>query len=103
MFYRDENGTGDSLRSELRDRLRAALDFATLGAYEELHDQPRRQPVPKRVLMFSRVEAPCPHSKPLDREPCAPRDRRRPRRPASAIPEQPCLWALDRAGVKRSQ
>jgi hypothetical protein len=61
MFYRPSK---HELKAQLEQRLRTALDFATLGAYEPEpaahHDAPRG---PKtRVFLFAKVSPPCPHS-----------------------------------------
>ena len=79
MFWNREDisipspSTQATLREELRQRLRLAAEFATLGAYEltrasspESHgDTPhaREREATRRVFLFTRVtESRCPHS-----------------------------------------
>jgi hypothetical protein len=118
MFWNHENhedqepadSIGRYTREELRLRLRAAADFATLGAYELLEPdqapQERAAPEapPKRVLLFAKVAPVCPHSATVEPS-CAkwpgagPRARRtrmpgqRQRGGSVHAPEQPCLCA----------
>ena len=60
MFYRSK----EQLKAQLEDRLRTALDFATLGAYEgEVEGRPPAPRSPQtRVFLFAKVATPCPHS-----------------------------------------
>jgi hypothetical protein len=60
MFYRSK----EHLKAQLEERLRTAFDFATLGAYEPEapSDRITRRETPKRVFLFAKVSAPCPHS-----------------------------------------
>jgi hypothetical protein len=126
MFWNHENdesqepaeSIGRYTREELRLRLRAAADFATLGAYELL--EPDEAPYewaapeapPKRVLLFAKVAPVCPHSATIapgcDARPGADQRQRLPRqrhgqrygkrqRGGSVhAPEQPCLCAGER-------
>jgi hypothetical protein len=60
MFYRSKI----QLKAQLEERLRIALDFATLGAYEPepaAHTDAPREPQ-ARVFLFAKVSPPCPHS-----------------------------------------
>lgn len=112
MFWQAGNASRDShpsrLGREIGERLRLAMDFATLGAYDlgaPLEGRPGVTPVPsqqrvvlktspqipQRVFLFARAQAACPHSAP-PRSGCPhyePRLRRL-RRPSSTVPEQPC-------------
>jgi hypothetical protein len=63
MFYRPDKQPSEALRAQLQERLRTALEFATLGAYE-----PERTPHPDaprgpqaRVFLFAKVAPACPH------------------------------------------
>jgi len=59
MFYRSKT----QLKAQLEERLRIALDFATLGAYEReaaTHSDAPREPQ-TRVFLFAKVSSPCPH------------------------------------------
>jgi hypothetical protein len=60
MFYRSK----EHLKAQLEERLRTALEFATLGAYES--DQAAHPDAPRgpkaRVFQFAKVSPPCPHS-----------------------------------------
>jgi hypothetical protein len=62
MFYRSK----EQLKAQLEDRLRTALDFATLGAYEDELEVESQPPAPRppqtRVFLFAKVATPCPHS-----------------------------------------
>jgi hypothetical protein len=71
MFYRPNS---QHLKDQLEERLRTALDFATLGAYELTGEapsggssEPVHSPSPqapqKRVFLFAKVSPPCPHSR----------------------------------------
>jgi hypothetical protein len=68
MFYRSKQQQAEHLRhrlkAQLQERLRTALDFATLGAYEP--ESPARPAAPRepqvRVFLFAKVSPPCPHS-----------------------------------------
>jgi hypothetical protein len=124
MFWNHENdeyqepaeSIGRYTREELRLRLRAAADFATLGAYELL--EPDQAPLeraapeapPKRVLLFAKVAPVCPHSATIEPG-CAKRPGPRPwtsrgmsgqnhmqRQRGGSVdaPEQPCLCAGER-------
>ncbi len=115
MFWSDQNhdpaeSLGDHLREELRLRLRAAADFATLGAYELLEqdesqvERAASEAPPKHILLFAKVAPVCPHSA----TPAEPRCTRRvPRRPGGRrrrggsvrAPEQPCIDAGARVSV----
>jgi hypothetical protein len=60
MFYRSK----EHLKAQLEERLRTALEFATLGAYEPdsvAHPEVPREPQ-ARVFLFAKVSPPCPHS-----------------------------------------
>jgi hypothetical protein len=70
MFYRRNK---HELKDQLEERLRTALDFATLGAYELTGEPPSsgssgpiHSPSPRapqtRVFLFAKVSPPCPHS-----------------------------------------
>jgi hypothetical protein len=100
----------EQLTDELRLRLRAAADFATLGAYELSGDEDvssehivRDEP-PQRVFMFAKVAPVCPHSAAAER-PCGEpsshgararrRSIRRQRGGAVHVPEQPCICPLE--------
>jgi hypothetical protein len=118
----------ETLRHQLRDGFRTALDLATLGAYEltgpdaeaetlrparQEHRGPVDRTPPKRVLLFAKVApARCADA-------AAPADgvcrahlaagsgsngmRRRQRRPSASAPEQPCATAAaDSSVVHRS-
>jgi len=119
MFWSHENrdaaeSIGRYVREELRLRLRAAAEFATLGAYELLEGDeapveraaPEATPkaAPKRVLLFAKVAPVCPHSA-VEAEPrCTRRASgrlggRRRRGGSVGAPEQPCISAGDRASV----
>lgn len=111
MFYRPK----EQLKAQLEERLRTALDFATLGAYSEgeasssVSHVPVQDP-PQRVFLFAKVQSPCPHgaaaggrctSDVVGRvavtgggSAIATRRRRRSRRGGAvkALP-QPCTWA----------
>jgi hypothetical protein len=116
MFYKHDTESiesfGHHLGEQLRERLRLALDFATLGAYEltaaegdaEFAPSPApREPLererPQRVFLFSKVPPACPASRAAEQPRCAaaPEARRaagdRPRRRRGGVetPEQPCL------------
>jgi hypothetical protein len=118
MFWRHETEPADAvghyLGEQLRERLRLALDFATLGAYEltapegdaELAEEavPVSRPAherPKRVFLFAKVAAPCPAGEPHERPRCAvdagarraAKDRPRRRGGGVEVPDQPCLCA----------
>ena len=59
MFYRSK----EQMKAQLEERLRTALDFATLGAYETdapAHEAPSGPQT--RVFLFAKVSPPCPHS-----------------------------------------
>jgi hypothetical protein len=60
MFYRQT----EQLKAKLEERLRTALEFATLGTYElELQALPSTPRVPQpRVFLFAKASPPCPHS-----------------------------------------
>jgi hypothetical protein len=60
MFYRSK----EHLKAQLEERLRTALEFATLGAYESDHSaHPEAPRGPQaRVFLFAKVSPPCPHS-----------------------------------------
>jgi hypothetical protein len=112
MFYRPK----EELKAKLEERLRTALDFATLGAYElEAQALPPAPREPQaRVFLFAKVSPPCPHSA-ASRPACDAagagpvelrgisgggpalglRQRsRRARRGGTALPApQPCTWA----------
>jgi hypothetical protein len=70
MFYRPNT---HDLKHQLEERLRTALDFATLGAYELTAEPlsgssgPVHSPSPRgpqtRVFLFAKVSPPCPHSR----------------------------------------
>jgi hypothetical protein len=119
MFWSHENqepaeSIGRDTREELRLRLRAAADFATLGAYELLepdeapHERAAPAPPPKRVLLFAKVAPVCPHSAAIEPG-CAKRPGSGPRLSRTRTstqrhtqrqrggsvhaPEQPCLCA----------
>jgi len=120
MFYRPKEQPTDSprrhLKAQLEERLRTALEFATLGAYVESDAQPSaHRPAPRdpqtRVFLFAKVSPPCPHS-PVVTRACehgasgpavgggaaiATRRRsRRSRRGGTAeAPPQPCTWAAE--------
>ena len=108
----------ETLREQLRDRFRAAVDFATLGAYEltgpdpeaeqseaarpTVHRGPEDRRIPKRVFLFAKVAPSGCSERPArvaaacsaDRVGLGARDvRRRQRRPATPAAEQPCTWA----------
>jgi hypothetical protein len=114
MFWSYEETIKESLREELRLRLRVAADFATLGAFEltEHDDVPAAEPVredpPQRVFLFAKVAPACPHSAPAESG-CAehrpkPWRKLRPARGTSPrqrggavrVPDQPCLCAAER-------
>jgi hypothetical protein len=118
MFWDQENqepaeSIGRYMTEELRLRLRAAADFATLGAYELLepdeapHERAALEAPPKRVLLFAKVAPVCPHSATIEPG-CAKRPgagrrmshtrgpRQRQRGGSVHAPEQPCLCAGDR-------
>src|SRR5687767_11907577 len=76
MFHRPNKKPSESLRHELKaqlqERLRTALEFATLGAYELSGEplvggasQPAHPPATRepqtRVFLFAKVSSPCPH------------------------------------------
>jgi hypothetical protein len=102
---------GQHLGEQLRERLRLALDFATLGAYEltapegdaELALPPARERLererPQRVFLFAKAPPACPASRPTAEPRCgaapeaarAAGDRPRRRRGGVEAPEQPCL------------
>jgi hypothetical protein len=114
MFYRSKI----QLKAQLEERLRIALDFATLGAHEArpaAHSDAPREPQ-ARVFLFAKVSPPCPHGPP----PAAgcdapggdaaehravgragslvgtrPRIRRSRRGGTAKAPPQPCTWAGD--------
>jgi hypothetical protein len=119
MFYRQDNepieSLGGYLGVQLRERLRVALDFATLGAYEltapegdaelaapALSREPLERELPQRVFLFAKVAPSCPASRGADRPRCAvdagarraARDRPARRRGGVRAPEQPCLCAV---------
>lgn len=113
MFYRSK----EQLKAQLEERLRTALDFATLGAYEDeapVHQVPTGPQA--RVFLFAKVSPPCPHSaaapqrcdaagaESAERAPVSlggrPVVRTRPalraRRGGMAkVPPQPCTWAAE--------
>jgi hypothetical protein len=116
MFYKHDTESiesfGQHLGEQLRERLRLALDFATLGAYEltapegdaeQAPSAERREPLererPQRVFLFSKVPPACPASRPVVEPRCAaapeapraPGDRPRRRRGGVEAPEQPCI------------
>jgi hypothetical protein len=101
----------ETLRDELRLRLRVAADFATLGAYElsEDDDLPSEHPIreepPQRVFVFAKVAPVCPHSATVEpgcgtERPTWARSRRmsarRQRGGAVRVPDQPCMCAAER-------
>jgi hypothetical protein len=114
MFYRSKI----QLKAQLEERLRIALDFATLGAHEARpagHSDAPREPQ-ARVFLFAKVSPPCPHS-PAPAAGCdapggdaaehravgragslvgtRPRIRRSRRGGTAKAPPQPCTWAGD--------
>jgi hypothetical protein len=113
MFYRSK----DQMKAQLEERLRTALEFATLGAYETdapAHEAPSGPQT--RVFLFAKVSPPCPHSAAAPRRcdaagaemaTCAPsppagrpvvgtRRALRARRGGMAkAPAQPCTWAAE--------
>jgi hypothetical protein len=112
----------DHLRAQLEEGLRAAVEFATLGASEPeppaTHPDAPRGPQ-ARVFLFAKVSVPCPHS-PVPAGSCdaagaepgehramsaarsAVGTRRRVRRArrggAAAVAPQPCTWAGPHGG-----
>jgi hypothetical protein len=125
MFYKHDTepieSLGYHLGEQLRERLRLALDFATLGAYEltapegdrelsgpeddapspavpDLHERER----PQRVFLFAKAAPACPASRVAEQPRCAaapeaprtPGGRPRRRRGGVEPPEQPCLCAI---------
>jgi hypothetical protein len=60
MFYRPT----EQLKAKLEERLRTALEFATLGTYEPDGQAPPAAPrePQTRVFLFAKVSPPCPHS-----------------------------------------
>jgi hypothetical protein len=110
MFWSHEETVKDTLREELRLRLRVAADFATLGAYgltgrdEVPSEHPVREEPPKRAFLFAKVAPVCPHSASAERG-CTERrldarkrrqSSRRQRGGAVRVPDQPCLCAAER-------
>ena len=125
MFYKRETESieslGHHLGEQLRERLRVALDFATLGAYELTSPEDEVEPTspehqaelalpsaageplarerPQRVFLFSKVAPACPASPPAAGPRCAAAPGasraagRRAGRRAGGVraPEQPCL------------
>jgi hypothetical protein len=114
MFYRSKM----QLKAQLEERLRTALDFATLGAYEPgpaAHSDAPREPQ-ARVFLFAKVSPPCPHG-PVPAARCDaaggdPLEHRVAGRAGSTVgtrarirssrrggtakaPPQPCTWAGD--------
>jgi hypothetical protein len=115
MFWNHENqeateSIGRCLGQEIRLRLRAAADFATLGAYDLLEADERpveraaSEPPPKRILLFAKVAPVCPHSasvvpackKRLGSGRSPRRSRGRQRAGSARAPEQPCMCAGER-------
>jgi hypothetical protein len=123
MFYKPDTESieslGHHLGEQLRERLRLALDFATLGAYELTAPEGDRELIgleddatspaacdrhererPQRVFLFSKVVPACPASPEQPRCAVAPEAPRkavnRPRRRRGGVdaPEQPCLCSL---------
>jgi len=114
MFYRSK----EKLKAQLEERLRTALDFATLGAYEPETASNRVTPreTPKRVFLFAKVSPACPHSG-VAADTCDAagadtadhrvataggalvgtrrRSRRSRRGGAVKVAPQPCTWAAD--------
>lgn len=71
MFWRHEKQPSEALRRELgaklQERLRTALEFATLGAYDDAGEPARtaaRREPQARVFLFAKVSQPCPHRPP---------------------------------------
>ena len=118
MFYQHDNepieSLGHYLGEQLRERLRVALDFATLGAYELTAPEgdaelagppPPRESLererPQRIFLFAKVAPSCPASRVDERPRCpvdagarrAAKDRPARRRGGVRAPEQPCLCA----------
>jgi hypothetical protein len=115
MFWNGENKElrplAPYLGEQLRERLRLALDFATLGAYELTGAEDDPEPAssstacgpiqregPKRVFLFVKVPAGCAASEPLEpRCPAIPgtsraaKERPLRRRGGVQAPEQPCI------------
>jgi hypothetical protein len=114
MFPTDKNEAAESLGQylgeQLRDRLRVALDFATLGAYElsgvdedpDVAPVPRERERPQRVFLFAKVAPSCPASREAEGPRCAvdngarrrAKDRPGRRRGGVRAPEQPCVCAI---------
>jgi hypothetical protein len=122
MFWKNDTEpaetVGHYLGEQLRDRLRLALDFATLGAYELTAPEEEAEPAeataaphalprerPQRVFLFAKVAAPCPHAQVAERPRCAvdegasrtAKSRPARRRGGVAAPEQPCLASGSRS------
>ena len=114
MFYRSK----EQMKAQLEERLRTALDFATLGAYEAEAPEHQAPSGPQaRVFLFAKVSPPCPHSAAapsrcdaagVEMATCPPsstagrpvvgtRHALRARRGGMAkVPAQPCTWAAER-------
>src|SRR5262245_59281329 len=118
MFPRQDNETADRLGQylgdQLRERLRVALDFATLGAYElsgpdedlDVAPVPREgleRARPQRIFLFAKAASPCPSSREADGPRCAvdagarrrAKDRLGRRRGGVTAPSQPCICAIE--------